>query len=869
MSALVSEHAIGVYNGLLTLDGDFTLLSVGGNTLIAMDGLTLKGDISVKGSKCVSAIYSQKYITILGGKIHACSSKDAMYCPDGKVAIYGNTEYVLLQSGKDYEALSAHAFEIINAEGQNLQITQPFGAYFSSNDETILSSQGLGVSRLLIGNLYLYNLYVGNTQVTSDNKNDILRDGGKAKFNPETNTLTLNDPIIPDYMTASEDLTVAICASDMDLIIKGKYKMTEATTKHGLNITRGSLMLDGDFVFCGTTCGIFVDNNVTFSGKIVVSSSEAPLYCPEGTLTINSNTESVTLQSSGNTKAFVASDFVLGNGLKVEEPVNWMFFPEKKTIGDIDKNLTADRVVIRHVYSILSGNGTADSPYQIKSTADWNNLAENVRYGYEIGGKYFQLANDITVSTMMGTADHPFNGIFDGLGHTLTFDINNDNTYAAPFNYISAATIKNLKTAGTVVSSGAYSSGFVGYAVDGTNLIENCVIGTNVAAGSSYAGGVLGYVKKEPKIILDGCVFTGNVYNKGTMTGALRACTLVGYVEAANDLTMHYCLDASSSNKPTGRGSWPLTSDHIYFTTAGKSDYNEAGNRWSTGKTPVIPIAVAPANIGVKAKEYSFMTEYANGMKYGGKYYVTTVGLYDAASNADLLSDLTTTYSNQSVDVTLTGRTLTRNNEWNTLCLPFNVDNISTSPLAGATIKELDADGTNLSDDGKLMLRFKAATSIEAGKPYLIKWETADDNIVNPVFTGVTISSTAPTAVTSNDGKATFVGQYSPFEITADNIDEIILMSTGNRMGYSKAARTLKCFRCHFYVPNEDGAEAPVRSFVLDFGEEGEATDISATLNDKGKMRNEKWWTLDGRMLEGEPTVPGIYIYNGRKVVIQ
>lgn len=41
-----------------------------------------------------------------------------------------------------------------------------------------------------------YGLWVGNTPVNEDNKDDILNDGGKAKFDPATNTLTLNDSTI-------------------------------------------------------------------------------------------------------------------------------------------------------------------------------------------------------------------------------------------------------------------------------------------------------------------------------------------------------------------------------------------------------------------------------------------------------------------------------------------------------------------------------------------------------------------------------------------------------------------------------------------------------------------------------------------------
>ncbi len=254
---------------------------------------------------------------------------------------------------------------------------------------------------------------------------------------------------------------------------------------------------------------------------------------------------------------------------------------------------------------------------------------------------------------------------------------------------------------------------------------------------------------------------------------------------------------------------------------------------------------------------------------------------YDAAlsqKNIDIIDE----NLNKTAEVTLTDRTLTKNGDWNTLCLPFSLsaEQIAASDLAGATIKELDNSdsGTNLDDGGLLTLKFNNATSIMAGKPYLIKWETTGENIVNPVFTGVTITSTMPTAIVSNDQKVTFVGQYSPFEIvessaTGDNQgnkNEIILLSTGNKLGYSKNPRTiangkaLKCFRCHFKVATDDGQKA--RNFVLNLDEGEEITGI-LTIENESSQKEEIWFTPDGRKLDKMPVKKGLYISNkGKKV---
>ena len=64
------------------------------------------------------------------------------------------------------------------------------------------------------------------------------------------------------------------------------------------------------------------------------------------------------------------------------------------------------------------------------------------------------------------------------------------------------------------------------------------------------------------------------------------------------------------------------------------------------------------------------------------------------------------------------------------------------------------------------------------------------------------------------------------------------------------------------------GGEQQARSFVLYFGD-GETTEIGAMLNDKGKMTNDIWYTIDGRKLDGKPTKKGLYIHNGRKEVVK
>ena len=109
-----------------------------------------------------------------------------------------------------------------------------------------------------------YDLWLGGRQVSDYNRNDILGDG-KASFDPETNTLTLDKPTI----TISDGATAAIYSKDIDLTVKGKYTMASALTKNGIYVENGSLTLGGDLTFRGSEFGIYADKDVTIeSGNV-------------------------------------------------------------------------------------------------------------------------------------------------------------------------------------------------------------------------------------------------------------------------------------------------------------------------------------------------------------------------------------------------------------------------------------------------------------------------------------------------------------------------------------------------------------------------------------------------------------------------
>ena len=211
------------------------------------------------------------------------------------------------------------------------------------------------------------------------------------------------------------------------------------------------------------------------------------------------------------------------------------------------------------------------------------------------------------------------------------------------------------------------------------------------------------------------------------------------------------------------------------------------------------------------------------------------------------------------VNVTLADRTLYKDGSWNTLCLPFSLtEEQVTNQLDPESLMTLQSSSFS---NGTLTLNFVSATSIEAGKPYIIKW-TGDSRLESPTFTGVTIANTTANVNTAN---VDFIGIYSPLNITeADNT--MLYLSNDNTLYYPNAEMTIGAFRAYFQLNGITAADLPQSAIVLNFDAEGTTGLNSLT---PALSQGEGVYTLDGRKLNAMPTQKGVYIVNGKKVVIK
>jgi hypothetical protein len=249
---------------------------------------------------------------------------------------------------------------------------------------------------------------------------------------------------------------------------------------------------------------------------------------------------------------------------------------------------------------------------------------------------------------------------------------------------------------------------------------------------------------------------------------------------------------------------------------------------------------------------------------------IEDINLKDADDNSSLIT-AADGYSDNSLNVTLQGRTLYKDGAWNTLVLPFSLASLTGTPLEGATVMELDTEGTYDTDkktglDGTtLYLYFKNATSITAGKPYIVRWGTPESNpggtITDPVFNGVTVDNTNRDATFTG---GSFKGTYAPMSWDAED-RSILFLGEDNQLHWPLAGANINACRAYFQLA--DGQ--PAHEFVLNFSEGSEDLSGVKEVKEVKEVKDNTWYTLDGRKLDGKPTKKGLYIHGGRKVVIK
>ncbi|WP_315359321.1 peptidase M26 [Prevotella nigrescens] len=525
--------------------------------------------------------------------------------------------------------------------------------------------------------------------------------------------------------------------------------------------------------------------------------------------------------------------------------------------------VTADRQVTVSI--------TEKDHYEIKSVADWKNFCGLVNNGGQ-NGMNVKMTADVNIGSDIakaGTSSTPYRGTFDGQNHTLTLNwTDNENSDIAPFRRVSDATIKNLRTEGSITARYYYLSGLIDEAAGGNIIVSNCVSNVNITSTHNdpcRAAGLVNYVFTNAHATINDCIVKGSI-NATTDKGQLG---MGGFVYVQNGtLVMNNCLYAGNNNAysdgeknntfaPTNTSGGTTLNNCYYLNACGEVQgeqitseqlkNGEVAKMLQAGRTDRCYWA---QTLGELIDLYREADKGKTNYVYhdGSKWVCDDFRLTDGTPLPIGLDFL-------AARATYERPFSSKNNA--TLCLPY----------------ELPCDGSftvyNLSGGSKTSISFKETKDkLEAYRPYYI---TTDGT---PQLGGnnLQVKAYKDDGLKQPAGAFRLVGTVTGVDnatAAADNAYSLQPDGKFHKVTTDNPGATVPAYRAYITCPKTLGAKE--FSVIL----EGETTGIGGVTNEATDGKNGPVYDLQGRRVadrldDARHRLPaGVYIVGGRKVIVK
>ena len=356
------------------------------------------------------------------------------------------------------------------------------------------------------------------------------------------------------------------------------------------------------------------------------------------------------------------------------------------------------------------------------------------------------------------------------------------------------------------------------------------------------------------KFDMEGWTRTGNVYvaNKCIRLGAGSSSGSVKTkkISYTGDAVLTFKAGAWKGKKTIGAV--------VVTITNGNFSYN---GKKATSQTIDIPnAAFGEFTMNIVGASEGMTLKFATANSKDNQFFLDEVKI--TATKSEQTESVTLTEGNNNdvinaaasagkpCNVTLE-RTMIADDAWYTFCVPFDIEDIATTPLKGAEIRKYK------SMTGSVM-NFEPTTSLKAMHAYLVK---PTSNIVNPEFEAVLVVSEKD-KVTDGENGFEFVGICSKHPLALNGTN---LFLGANNTFYIPTPEdyTLKALRGYFVVP--EGTSASKMGISID----GETTSISA-LNTANAISG-KVYNLNGQYVGNNVKTlqKGIYVVNGKKIIVK
>lgn len=286
-----------------------------------------------------------------------------------------------------------------------------------------------------------------------------------------------------------------------------------------------------------------------------------------------------------------------------------------------------------------------------------------------------------------------------------------------------------------------------------------------------------------------------------------------------------------------------VVNDRVIFSKEVINQYSEQYYSKQFFSLSTIKVGSGEGNNQESKAKYNYISVVTN------DYQTATV------TSSNTLDEVTVNSFNAQNDVDVQLKRSLTPTQWNTFCVPF--------AISADVIAEKFGAGTQVCTFGSMngnVMNFAYSTSIEAGKPYIVK---PTQEVVNPSFTGVNIEATAAKKVGA-DGYF-MQGTYgAKTDLTTDGTN--LFLGEGNKF-YKPAGTTtarMKGMRAFFIVPQGTNLAA-LRANI-----DGATTAIDELTTVVEQPTDNRIYNLQGQFVgtsfEG---LHGVYVQNGKKVLVK
>ncbi len=354
-------------------------------------------------------------------------------------------------------------------------------------------------------------------------------------------------------------------------------------------------------------------------------------------------------------------------------------------------------------------------------------------------------------------------------------------------------------------------------------------------------------------------VITANNRNYDGTTQALVTIGTVTYGKTGTAADVVFYENATSTTPLTGIPEKKDADEYVvYYEITPDDNHTKAAraNMTVTISKLTVKVKAQDAEREEGAANPTFTVEYSGFLKGENESVLTTVpsctttatatspaGSYPITPAGAVATNYDFTYTDGALTVY---KGISMAKDWTTWYgnedLTVSTDDMNTYVVTSVTASAIAVKSTN--------------GQIYKNTPMLLNRKTSTTTSMKGL--APTTALTPPTGLSNQyiggvDDLSTYASK-EVYVLAGSEFVKVDLSGTG-----AKAFSPNKCF---LVIDNAAGSR-------LRIVQESETADLGASLNDKGEMIIDKWYTLDGRKLDKMPTKKGLYIYNGKKIAIK